>query len=212
MKSVVLLGGGGHAKVIIELFEASGAFEVAGCVTGRTRDASVLNAPILGDDSSLAGIYASGIRHAFIAIGANELRRRLSDKVTGIGFELVSAVSPQAIISPRAQVSDGVAIMPGAVINSCSRIGAGCIVNTGVTVDHDCAVGDWVHLAPGTTLAGCVSIGQGAFLGVGVRVIPDIAIGAWTIVGAGTVVIRNLPANVTAVGVPARIISSRERP
>jgi UDP-perosamine 4-acetyltransferase len=210
--SVVLIGGGGHAKVIIEIMEASGGFDIAGCVTANTRDASVLDAPILGDDSCLPGLYASGIRHAFVATGANELRLRLSSMAAEIGFKLVSAVSPQATVSPRARLKDGCAIMPGAVINSCATIGAGCIVNTGATVDHDCTIGDWVHLAPGTSLAGHVSICEGAFLGVGTRVIPDITIGAWAIVGAGTVVVRNLPANVTAVGVPARIISSREHP
>jgi UDP-perosamine 4-acetyltransferase len=211
MTPVVLIGGGGHAKVVIEILEAMGVFEIVGCVTGSAGDGPVNEVPVLGDDSCLDRVYASGVRSAFVAIGANATRRRMSQALAGIGFELVRAVSPQAIISTRAKVGCGTAIMPGAVINSCARIGAGCIVNTGATVDHDCAIGEWTHLAPGTTLAGCVSIGEGAFLGAGATVIPEITIGAWSIVGAGAVVIRDLPGDVTAVGTPARIISSRER-
>jgi UDP-perosamine 4-acetyltransferase len=212
MKPVVLIGGGGHAKVVIEILEAAGDVEIAGCVSGNMQGGFVLETPILGDDSCLPSLYASGIRHAFVAVGANHVRRRLSELAAGIGFKLISAVSPQSSISPRARMKEGCAIMPGAVINSCSTIGAGSIVNTGATVDHDCKIGDWVHLAPGTSLAGNVSICEGAFLGVGVRVIPEITVGAWATVGAGTVVVRNLAANVTAVGVPARIISRKDQP
>jgi UDP-perosamine 4-acetyltransferase len=209
MHPVVLIGGGGHAKVVIEILEAAGTFEIAGCLTGEGSAQSVLDVPVLGDDSCLPRLYASGIRHAFVAIGSNRLRQRLSGAVSQLGFELVNAISPLAIVSRRARLQNGIAIMPGAVINSCATLGNGCIINTGVTVDHDCVVGDWAHLAPSTALAGNVTVGAGAFLGVGVHVIPEITIGEWSIVGAGAVVIRHLPANVTAVGTPAKVISRR---
>ena len=208
MEPLVVIGGGGHAKVVIELLEDSGAFEIAGCIASGGPE-SVLGVPVLGDDSCLARQYAAGIRKAFVAVGDNSLRRRLSKMVADLGFQLVNAVSPRATVSRRAELRSGIAIMAGAVINSCSRIGSGCIVNTGAVVDHDCLIADWAHVAPGSSLAGNVSIGEGAFLGVGTRVIPHISIGAWATVGAGAVVIRDVPSGATAVGVPAKIIASR---
>jgi UDP-perosamine 4-acetyltransferase len=209
MDQVVLLGGGGHAKVIVELFRAAGCYEVAGCASKDPAAALALGIPVLGDDSRLPAIHASGVRHAFVAIGDNRRRRRLSEEVSRIGFTLVNAISPGAILSPSVRLGAGVAVMAGVVINACSRIGNGCILNTGATVDHDCVIGNWAHIAPGTNLAGCVSVGEGAFLGVGSRAIPKISIGEWATVGAGAVVIRDLPPDVTAVGVPARILGPR---
>jgi UDP-perosamine 4-acetyltransferase len=206
MEPILVIGGGGHAKVVLEIFEQAGLFEVIGCVTRGPSESRVLDVPVLGDDSSIPGLYSSGVRKAFVAIGDNRARRVLSKLARTSGFELVNAISPHAIISRRAELCSGIVIMPGVVLNSCSRIGEGCIVNTGATVDHDCVIEDWVHLAPGTTVAGNVCVREGAFLGVGAKVIPKISIGAWTIVGAGSVVIRDLPSGVTAVGAPARII------
>jgi len=205
MQQVVVVGGGGHAKVIIELLEESGNFDIVACTASRSDTPAVLDVPIVGDDSQLPGMFAAGVRNAFVAIGNNRLRRSLTHHVVSLGFNLINAVSRRAVISRRAEVGNGVAIMAGAVINSCTRIGTGGIVNTGATVDHDCNIGDWVHIAPGANLAGCVSIGEGAFLGIGSRIIPGISIGEWSTVGAGAVVIRSLPSAVTAVGVPARI-------
>lgn len=211
MERVVVIGGGGHAKVIIEIIQDAGQFEIAGCTVGDSGVSSVLDVPVLGDDSQLPRIYASGVRHAFVATGNNRLRRSLAEKVLAAGFRLVNAVSPRALLSRRMELCSGVAIMPGAVVNPCSRLGNGCIINTGATVDHDCHIGDWAHIAPGTNLAGCVTVGEGAFLGIGSSVIPKTSIGEWTTVGAGAVVIRDLPAYVTAVGVPARITGGTAR-
>ena len=212
MEPVLVIGGGGHAKVVLEIFAESGLFEVIGCVTQESSESRVLDVPVLGDDSCIPRLYSSGVRKAFVAVGNNRSRRRLANLARTAGFELVNAISPHAIISKRAELCPGTVIMPGVVINSCSRFGEGCIVNTGATVDHDCVIEDWVHLAPGTVVSGNVCVREGAFLGVGARVIPKTSIGAWAIVGAGAVVIRDLPSGVTAVGVPARIIVQRALP
>jgi UDP-perosamine 4-acetyltransferase len=211
MEQLVVIGGGGHAKVIIEILQETGEFQLAGCTVSESAERSVLGVPVLGGDSELPGVLAAGVRYAFVAIGSNHLRRRLAAAVQEMGFRLANAVSPRAVVSPSAAVGRGVAVMAGAVINACSTLGDGCIVNTGATVDHDCRLGDWSHIAPGTNLAGNVSIGEGSFLGTGCRVIPGISIGEWTTVGAGATVIHDLPPRVTAVGVPARVLSRPPR-
>ena len=209
MEQVVVLGGGGHTKVILDIFRAAGRYQIAGCIVQDPAACSTLHVPILGDDSNLPAIYLSGVRHAFVAVGDNRLRRRLTQRVAELGFQLANAVSPNAVLSPTVSVGTGVAIMAGVVINACTRLGNGCIINTGATVDHDCTIGNWAHVAPGTNLAGCVTVGEGVFLGVGSRAIPNVTIGEWTVVGAGAVVIRDLAPGVTAVGVPAKVKGAR---
>lgn len=208
MERVVIAGAGGHAKVILEILEESGEFEVAGC-TNKVAGGTLPGVPILGDDGILPELAASGIRSAFAAVGDNRVRRDLIRQLRDAGFRLVNAISRHAIVSPRARLGEGVAIMPGAVINAGAQIDDGAIVNTGATVDHDCHIAACAHIAPGVNLAGCVSVGEGALLGVGSRVIPGVSIGPWTLVGAGAVVIGDIPAHVTAVGVPAAIRARR---
>lgn len=100
-------------------------------------------------------------------------------------------------------------MLAGVVVQAQATLGRHVIANTGCSIDHDCAVGDYVHLAPGSRLAGGVHLGEGSFLGTKASAIPGINVGEWSIVGAGAVVSRSLSANVTAVGVPAKVIKER---
>jgi UDP-perosamine 4-acetyltransferase len=207
---VVIAGAGGHAKVAIEILEESRAWRIAACTSDGGPGAALLGIPVPGDDQWLPGLRASGIRHAFAAIGDNRARLDAMARLQGAGFHLINAVSRRATVSPRVRLGCGVAIMPGAVVNVDTELGDGVIVNTGATVDHDCRVGRGVHIAPGANVAGRVSIGEGAFLGAGCRVIDGMTIGAWTVVGAGAVVVRHLPEGVVAVGVPASVRVRRD--
>jgi UDP-perosamine 4-acetyltransferase len=206
LPEVLLLGAAGHAKVVIEIFRETSDYRVVGCLSPDAAGRSVTGVPVLGDDDQLETILRRGIVHAFAAIGDNRRRSILCDRLHDIGFRLVNAISTRAIVSPSVRLQEGIAIMPGAIINAESVIGAGAIINTGSTVDHDCNIGAYSHIAPGTNLAGEVTVGAGVFLGIGSRVIPKISIGEWSIVGAGGVVTANLPARVTAIGVPAKVI------
>jgi UDP-perosamine 4-acetyltransferase len=211
LPKVVLLGGAGHAKVIIEMFRETGDWEVIGCLSSDPAERSVCGVPVLGDDAELENIFRRGITHAFPAIGDNRRRCAVAERLHKIGFHLVNAISRRATVSPSAGLDTGIAVMPGAVINAESVICSGAIVNTGATVDHDCHVGPYSHVGPGTNLAGCVRLGSGVLLGIGCRVIPNTLIGEWSIVGAGGVVIADLPPFVTAVGVPARVIKEASK-
>ena len=203
-RGVVILGAGGHAKVVIEAFRAAGD-HVSCCLGGPSDPESLLEVPVIRDEAELPRLKEIGFRRAFIAIGANKVRDRLGRKLEETGFELVSVVHPRAWFSPSARLGRGVVVMAGAVVNACAVIGDLAIINTGSTVDHDCVIGRAAHVAPQCALAGCVSVGDGAMLGVGTKVIPGIRIGADATVGAGSVVVRNINDAALAMGVPAKV-------
>jgi UDP-perosamine 4-acetyltransferase len=205
---VVIIGGGGHAKVVIESLRAAGE-TVAAIVDADPTPREVLGVPVVGDDLALQGLREQGLSKLFVAVGENRLRETLGRKARELGFALVNAIHPSAILSASARLGDGVAVMAGAVVNADSHVGDLAIINTGAVVDHDGRLGVSCHVGPASALAGGVSIGDRAFLGVGVRVIPGVTIGADTIVGAGGVVVRNLPDAVLAIGAPAKIKGDR---
>ncbi|ANY65370.1 hypothetical protein BBD42_01955 [Paenibacillus sp. BIHB 4019] len=201
---VVVVGGGGHAKVILDILHTIENIDVVGFTAQESNILSLYDIPYLGDDSVLPALLEQGVTSFIIAIGDNNLRRKLYYKMLELGFTPVNAISPSAIISTSAQIGKGVAIMPGVVVNSFSQINDNVIINTRAGIDHDCIIGAHAHVAPGATLAGSVSIGEGTFIGTGCSVIPEITIGNWTVVGAGSTVISALPSNVKVVGVPAK--------
>jgi len=211
---VVGLGAGGHARVVIEILRCSSSYEVAGLLDldKALHGTRVLGVLVLGDDSMLPELAQEGIGHFFIGVGSvgdSGPRRNLFEKAVGLGMEPVSAVHPQSVISPSAELGAGVTVMAGAVINACARLGMNVIVNTGAVVEHDCALGKHVHIATGAKLAGGVQVAAGAHVGAGATVLECINIGENAVVGAGAVVVRDVVPAVTVVGCPARLL---ERP
>lgn len=206
MQSVIIVGAGGHAKVIIDILQSNQHYQVIGCTTAEVSKKSVLGVDVIGDDSILPLQFEKGTKYAFVAIGDNAKRQAMAQNLLQIGFELINVLSPQAVLSPSVKLGRGIAIMPGAVVNACASIGDNAIINTCASVDHDCIIEPDVHIGPGVHLAGCVYVCQGAFLGVGSSVIPNIKVGRWSTVGAGSVVIRNTLDSLTVVGVPAKEI------
>ncbi|QDV23488.1 Putative acetyltransferase EpsM [Aureliella helgolandensis] len=204
---VVVVGAGGHAKVCIELLRSMGQ-QVSYCVGASGGPSRCLDVPVLQGDEHLQRMRQRGASRAFIAIGVNATRHRLANEVLHLGYELVNAISPHAVVSPSAILGTGVAVMANAVVNADTRIGNVAIINTGATVDHDCVLADAVHVGPRCGIAGGVRIGAFSFLGIGCSVIPDITLGASVKVGAGAVVVGDIPDSVTAVGVPAKAIGS----
>lgn len=203
MTEAIVLGTGGHARSCLDVL-ATTNFVVRGCVGDPP--GGPLQADYLGDDDLLPALLASGTTAAFVAVGDNRVRQRLTGQLHALGFGTPAAVSGRAIVSPTARIEAGTFVMHGATVGPYSVVGAGAIINTNASIDHDCTVGAFAHLGPGSTLAGTVEIGQGAFLGVGTSVIPETIVGAWCTVGAGSTVIGNVPEGTTVVGVPARPI------
>lgn len=197
---VVVLGAGGHAKVVIATLLAAG-FSIEGVLDDSSAKWGVR---ILGFvvEGPFAKLSAASRPHCVMAIGDNRQRREVAARFPAM--EWVSAVHPFSSVHPTVEIGPGTVVAAGAVIQPETRIGRHCIVNTGATIDHDCSVGDFSHVAPGTHLAGGVRLAAGVFLGIGSAVAPGVGVGDWTVVGAGGVVVHDLPGGVTAVGVPAR--------
>ena len=208
---IVVLGAGGHAKVVIELIRSQGRYEIAALLDADVTPREVLGLPVSGGDDRLAELHAAGIIHAFVALGGNRLRLKVAERVRALGFTLVNAISPAAVVSPSARLGVGVAIMAGAVINAETRIDDLAIVNTGACIDHDCILGEACHVAPGAALAGGVRVGALAFLGVGTAAIPGVRIGAGTTIGAASCVVTDIPPGVLALGTPARTVRPLDR-
>ena len=203
---VIVIGAGGHAKVVIELIREGGEYEVVGVIDADPATREVLGVAVIGDDSALERLRREGLDRAFVALGDNRRRLEIGRRVEAAGFSLVNAVSLRAAISPSARVGAGVAIMAGAVVNADSWIEDFAVLNTNASIDHDCVLGEACHVGPGSALAGRVNVGRLAFLGVGTRAIPGVSIGEGSIIGAAACVTRDIPAGVLAHGVPAKII------
>lgn len=207
-KGVIVIGAGGHAKVVIEMLRDMGHY-IDYCVGGDDSPEICMNIPVLKGDERLKQLREEGYAYAFPAIGDNTIREKMALLTLGLGYELLNAISPSAKISPSAVLGKGIAVMAGAVVNAECRIGDFVIINTGATVDHDCVVRNSSHVAPQCALAGNIEIGEKVFLGIGVKVIPKIKIGDRAIIGAGSVVLNDLPSDITAVGTPAKIIKMK---
>ncbi|QKF64183.1 UDP-N-acetylbacillosamine N-acetyltransferase [Campylobacter corcagiensis] len=189
-KSIYIYGSGGHGKVVAEIAKLCG----------------YKNIIFLDDKNGLKFSENLDKFDMIIAIGDNKTRANLQEKAQNFGFNVVSLIHPNAIISNSAVIKKGVVIMAAAVVNANAIIENGAIINTNAVVEHDCVVGEFSHLSPNVSVAGGVKVGEFSHLGIGSSVIQNIKIGKNSIIGAGAVVIKDIPQNSVAVGVPARVI------
>lgn len=212
-KKIVLIGGGGHCKVVISILKKLKNFEIAGIVDNYKSESFISGIKIIGTDDDLKDIYKSGTYYALITVGSikdNIKRYRLFNMAKEIGYKFPVMISPEAIVAKSIRIDEGTVVMPGCIINIDSSIGKNCIINTGTIVEHDCKIGDNCHVAPGVHISGSVNIGELSFIGIGTTIIQGIIIGKNVTVGAGSVVIKDIPDNVIAVGTPAKIIKSKK--
>jgi len=210
-KKIFVFGASGHAKVVIDIIERQGLYELAFLIDDdpALKGATFFGYTVIGGKSELLEA-AAGVRAGIVSIGSNRARSAVAGWLAANGFGLVSAVHPSAQLGRGVTVAGGTVIMAGAVINSDSNIGRNVIVNTKASVDHDCTIGDGVHLAPGSTLCGTVSIGTGTFVCAGATIIPNLKVGDHSLIGAGSTVIRNVESYVMVAGSPAKYIKSLE--
>ena len=212
-KKIILIGGGGHCKVVISIIKKLDNFEIAGIVDNYKAGSLISGIKIIGTDDDLKDIYKSGIHCALITVGStkdNAKRYALFNMAKEIGYKFPVIISPKAIVDKNVKIYEGTVIMPGSIINIDSSIGKNCIINTGAIIEHDCKIGNHCHIAPGVHISGAVNIGELSFIGVGATIIQGIKIGKNVTVGAGSMVIKDIPDNVIAVGNPAKIIKSKK--
>lgn len=212
MEKIVLVGGGGHCKVIIDIIKSNNNYEIVGVTDTQGIGQNILDIPIIGNDDMLLNLYSKGVENAFVCIGALNniaLRDKIFYKLKKIGFKIPKLIHKDAMISPYAEVQNGTCVMAGAVINPEAVIGENCIINTSSVIEHECVIGRNTHISPKSCIAGGTNIGYNCHIGMGSCIIQGKNIGNNTIVGAGAVVINDIEDNVTAVGVPAEIIKRR---
>lgn len=205
---ILLIGAGGHCKVVLDVLFSNKEYEVAGIVDLKDLIGSkVLGIPVIGTDPDLPRFFKAGIKNCFITVGSigrSKTRVNLYNIAKRAGFAFPNVVSPSALVSSQAILGHGNYIAPGVIINAGAKLGSNCIVNTGAIIEHDCTVGDFVHLSPGSILSGGVTIGDHSHIGTGSVVIQNLEIGTNVIVGAGSVVTKNVHKNTVAYGNPCK--------
>ena len=211
MPALLLLGAGGHARVVAETALSTGRFSSIAFLddrcTGPAQLPDQLGWPVIGPfAAALDPLIRQQFSSSLVAIGNAAVRLQWLPLLTAAGYELPVVIHPTAWLSPSAQVGVGSVVFAQAAIQAQAVIGSGAILNTGCSVDHDAHLGDGVHICPGARIAGDVQVGQRSWIGIGAAVIQQIRIGADVTVGAGAAVVRDLPDGVTAVGVPARVL------
>ncbi len=198
---LVLIGAGGHGKVVADAARGGGWSEIVFLDRSypERRENGVW--PIVGSMTEISGLRAAGAA-LFLSIGDNTTRARLW---TELGMtESPTLIDPDAHVSAHARLGLGTLVVRGAAVNADVHVGRGVIINTGATVDHDCSLADFVHVSPGANLSGAVTVGTRSWIGVGSAVREGIAIGTDVRVGAGAAVVADVPDGLTMVGVPAR--------
>jgi UDP-perosamine 4-acetyltransferase len=206
----VLIGLGGHARVLLDALTLS----------GQGRPAAILEAdssrwgqtwegvPIVGGDEHLAGLATSGIRHFVLGLGSAGpigAKKRLYLMAMAAGLHPLQVRHPSAILAGDLQGGEGLQAMALSIINPGVSLGPNVLINSGAIVEHDCQLGGHSHLATGAKLCGTVTVGEGVHIGAGAVVRQGLQIGAGAVVAMGAVVVKDVPPHTTVVGVPAQI-------
>lgn len=201
-KRLLVLGCGGHGRVVAEAARLCGYQEIA-FLDDAYEKMQPTGERVLGPVSMLAEL-AGDWPDAIAAVGANALRLELFGRLQEKSFNTPSVIHPSAVVSVSARIGKGAFLAAGAIVNAGAAIGKASIINTGARIDHDCVIGDACHIAPGATLSGNVTVETRVWLGTGCAVRQGVTIGAKAMVGVGAAVVGDLAGGQTYVGVPAR--------
>lgn len=207
----VLIGAGGHAKVLIDSLLNGNSGQPVALIDSRD-DAwgtEIFGVPIVGGDDMIPQLREQGVTHftvAFGSLGKIDGRLRAWNLCLSHGLQPLTVIHPSSVLSRFSEIGRGSHLMPATAINAAVSIGECCIINTGAVVEHDCQIGDFVHIASGAVLAGGVKVGRGAHIGAGASVRQGIVIGEGAVIGAGAAVVKDVDPKLIVGGVPAKVL------
>ncbi|MDE5413789.1 acetyltransferase [Alkalihalobacterium chitinilyticum] len=204
--NIVIVGRGGHSKVVRDIIEKYDHYEVIGYLDDIYKDFEITDNIYTGPLSLVHKMveYFNDLKF-IIAIGNNKTRKQIVEYLNLPEEYYATFIHPTAVISRDVQIGHGTVIMANTVVNSSAVIGSHCILNTNSVIEHDNFIGDFVHISPKAALTGTVQVEEGVHIGAGASIIPNKRIGEWSVIGAGATVIHDIPAYSTAVGVPAKV-------
>ena len=207
----VVLGCGGHGRVVLDILTNAGGYEVVGFVDSNPEMAGrrVDGIEVLGHPDELPRLRETfALECGIVAVGDNGARRALGDHLEKVGLTLINAIHPSANLARNVSLGRNTVVAAGALVCAHCQIGDSVILNTGCIVDHESLIGTASHICPGARVAGRVTIESGAFVGIGATIIQNTRVGYEAVVGAGAVVISDVAPMSTVVGMPAREVKA----
>jgi len=214
MHDLAILGAGGVGRQVSQIIRDINAVDARWHLVGyldddTTKIGEVIGGiPVLGDLQWLSqrdNVYVT------VAMGSPSMLYSSYERLKSMRHQRIATlVHPSVWMPERVDLDPGAIIYAGVMLDTDIKIGKGCIINKGCTIGHDTILGDYCSLAPGVNLGGSVQVGPGCYFGISSATIQNLEIGDWSILGAGAVAISDIPPNVTAVGVPARIVKTRK--
>lgn len=208
MKDIILIGGGGHCKSVIDSLNRLNQYNIRGVIDIEENLGEIISGyKVIGTDNDLEKLFSQGIKYAFITLGSvgNPTNRiKLYNLCKGINYTIPKIIDSTAIISDNTDIGLGTFVAKGVIINSDTVIGENAIINTGSIIEHDCRIGNNVHISPAVTLGGGVHIGDNSHIGIGSTIIQNISIGRNVIIGSSSNVIRDISDDIKAYGNPCK--------
>jgi len=214
MKNIIVIGASGHSKVIVDILEKSGKWNILGYIDSFKTESTFFGYPILGTEKDISAISKEKtIFGGVISIGDNWTRFQMMEKIkeNSPDFKFISAIHPNAILGRGVKVGNGSVIMAGAILNPDSEIGMHSIINTSSIIEHDSKVGDFSTISPNVAIGGNVKVGNFSTIGISATLKHGVEIEDDVVIGANSVVLNNIKKNSMAYGIPAKIIRNRKR-
>jgi len=210
-RKVAIIGAGGQAKVIVDIFRLTGT-EICGYISSEPKGTYINGYQVLCSIDEFANSNnALGIDEIIISIGDNFIRSNIVAKLSHLNIKYINAIHPRSNISSRAIIGEDVVINAGATINSHAVIGSHCNIGSNSSIDHDCCIKNYVNIAPGAILCGNVIVHEFSVIGPGAVVIEKINVGANSLIAAGSVVVNNINNNTVIMGVPGKSQGCRQK-
>ena len=201
---LIIIGASGHGKVVADIAYKMKKWDRIEFLDDDDSLTHCLDYEVIGKVEDVEKYKEEA--DFFVAIGNNAIRENIQEKLIKHGLEVVSLIHPSVVLGTGVEIGIGTAVMAGTIINSSTKIGKGCIINTSSSLDHDNIIEDYVHISPGVRTAGSVNIGKGTWLGIGSVVSNNANICSGCIVGTGAAVVKDITEPGTYVGVPVRKI------